>query len=166
MAIGAARVMAAGKAGLESLPFFVDELMAQGIPQLAPWALDHSQDQIDQLKAMTQERVAGNWRSLFDIGISSPGISMGADVAANRRLLQLENPLAAEAIELADYPAQLGVWCRRQMGAICRDALVCVVIFTIIRLAPESRGCGHISLAQMAKARIWHIARYAAAVFA
>lgn len=123
MAIGAARVMAAGKAGLESLPLFVDELMAQGIPQLAPWALDHSQDQIDQLKAMTQERVAANWRSLFDIGISSPGISMGADVAANRRLLQLENPLAAEAIELADSPAQLGVWCRREMGAICRDTL-------------------------------------------
>ena len=28
------------------------------------------------------------------------------------------------------------------------------------------RPCGHISSAQMAKARIWHIARYAAAVFA
>ena len=123
MAIVAARVMAAGKAGLESLPSFVDELMAQRIPQLAPWALDHSQDQIEQLKTMTQERVAGNWQSLFEIGTSSPGIAMGADGAANRRLLRLENPLAAEATALADSPAQLAVWCRRQMGAICRDTL-------------------------------------------
>lgn len=126
MANGIARVMAAGKAGLESLPFFVDELMAQGIDQLAPWALDHSQDQIEQLKTMTQERVAGSWRSLFEIGISSPGIFMGgggAAVAANSRLLQLVNPLAAEAITLADSPAQLGVWCRREMRAICRDTL-------------------------------------------
>ena len=121
MAIGAARVMAAGKAGLESLPIFVDELMAQGIPQLAPWAIDHSQDQIDELRAMTWERVKGSWQSLFGIGVSAPGITMDADTAPNRRLLLLENPLAAEATELADSPAQLGVWCRRQLGAICRD---------------------------------------------
>ena len=121
MAIGAARVMAAGKAGLESLPFFVDELMAQDIPQLAPWALDHSQDEIDKLHAMTQERVAGSWQSLFEIGISPPGIIMDTDTAPNRRLLQLENPLAAEATELADSPAQLGVWCRRQWREYCRD---------------------------------------------
>ena len=122
MAIGAVRVMAAGKAGLESLPFFVDELMAQGIPQLAPWALDHNQDQIDQLKAMTQDRVVSSWQSLFDIGISSPGIIMSpGDFDACRRLLEVENPLAAKETELADSPAQLGVWCRQQMGAFCRD---------------------------------------------
>ena len=41
-----------------------------------------------------------------------------------------------------------------------------------LRFSPDGlipvivRGCGHISLAQMAKARIWQIARYAAAFFA
>lgn len=121
MAIGAARVMAAGKAGLESLPFFVDELMAQGIPQLAPWAIDHSQDQIDELQDRTQERVAIKWTDLFEIGVSPPGITMDTDTGPNRRLLQLENPLAAVAMELADSPAQLGAWCRRNVSSICRD---------------------------------------------
>ena len=45
----AARVMAAGKAGLESLPMVVDECIVQGIPVLAPWAVDHSQEQINRL---------------------------------------------------------------------------------------------------------------------
>ena len=121
MAIGAARVMAAGKAGLESLPFFVDELLAQGIPQLAPWAIDHSQDQIDELHDRTRERVAGSWKDLFDIGVWPPGITMDTDTGPNRRLLQLENPLATEAMELADSPAQLGAWCRRNISSICRD---------------------------------------------
>ena len=121
MAIGAARVMAAGKAGLESLPFFVDELLAQGIPQLAPWAIDHSQDQIDELQNRTQERVVGAWKDLFEIGVSPPGITMDTDTGPNRRLLQLENPLAAVAMELADSPAQLGAWCRRNISSICRD---------------------------------------------
>ena len=121
MAIGAVRVMAAGKAGLESLPIFVDELMAQDISQMAPWAADHSQEQIDQLRAMTQEQMNGPWQSLFEIGISAPGTTMDTDTAPNRRLLLLENPEAAKATELADSPAQLGAWCRRQLGAICRD---------------------------------------------
>lgn len=105
MAIGAARVMAAGKAGLESLPFFVDELLAQGIPQLAPWAIDHSQDQIDELQDRTQERVAGAWKDRFEIGVSPPGITMDTDTGPNRRLLQLENPRAAVAMELASASA-------------------------------------------------------------
>ncbi len=46
MAIGAVRVMAAGKAGLESLPYFVDEFLAQGVEQLAPWAIDHSDEDL------------------------------------------------------------------------------------------------------------------------
>ena len=35
-----------------------------------------------------------------------------------------------------------------------------------VNMTIRPRACGHISLAQMAKARIWQIARYAAAVFA
>ncbi len=121
MATGAVRVMAAGKAGLESLPMFVDELMAQGIPQLAPWAIDHSQDQIDYLGDMTRNRVIGSWKGLFEIGVSPPGITMDTDTTPNRRLLTLINPWAAEMTEVADSPAQLGAWCRRQLGAICRE---------------------------------------------
>ena len=121
MAIGAVRVMAAGKAGLESLPFFVDEMMAQGITQLAPWAADHSQDQIDELHAMTQSRVNGSWSRLFGVGISPPGTVMDTDTGPNRRLLQLVNPLAAEARGLADSPAQLGAWCRRRIWEYVRE---------------------------------------------
>ena len=33
-------------------------------------------------------------------------------------------------------------------------------------ISASTRGCCHITLAQIAKARIWQIARYAAAVFA
>ncbi len=123
MAIGAARVMAAGKAGLESLPHFVDELMAQGIPQLAPWAIDHSQDQIDDLRGRTQSLVVGKWQDIFGIGISPPGITMETDSAATNNLLQRVNPLAAKTAELADSPAQLGAWCRRQIGQYCRATL-------------------------------------------
>lgn len=121
MSIGAARVMAAGKAGLESLPYFVDELLAQGIPQLAPWAIDHSQDQIDDLRDMTQVRVAGDWQSLYGIGISPPGITMETDSAGIHHILELLNPEAAKATELADSPARLGAWCRRQIDQYCRD---------------------------------------------
>ena len=124
MAIGAVRVMAAGKAGLESLPFFVDELLAQGVDQLAPWAIDHSPEQLDGLRRQTEELVQGVWRTsrkIFEIGSSPPGSPMHADSASNRRLLQQINPLAAQVTELEDAPAQLGAWCRRQIRQHCRD---------------------------------------------
>ena len=84
----------------------MDELLAQGIPQLAPWAIDHSQDQIDELQDRTQERVAGAWKDLFEIGVSPPGIiTMETDTGPNRRLLQLANHWAAVAMELASARA-------------------------------------------------------------
>ena len=125
MAIGAARVMAAGKAGLESLPFFVDELMAQGIPQLAPWAADHLEEtggktDLQRLRDRTQDRLDGDWKGIFDLRGSALGIEMhvtGDDVKA---LLQRINPLAADdAMQLADSPAQLGVWCRLHIEQHC-----------------------------------------------
>ena len=64
----AARVMAAGKAGLESLPYFVDELLAQGIPQLAPWAADHTAAQIDKLNRDIQSQRTGRWRGIYGLG--------------------------------------------------------------------------------------------------
>ncbi len=125
MAIGAARVMAAGKAGLESLPFFVDELMAQGIPQLAPWAIDHMEEDggktdIQRLKENTQGRLEGDWKAIFDLKGSPPGLEMAVTGLDVRVLLQRVNPLAVtSSIHLADSPAQLGVWCRLNIETHC-----------------------------------------------
>ena len=120
----ATRVMAAGKAGLESLPYFVDELLAQGITQLAPWAADHNQEQIERLNNATQERRAGPWKNVYDIGdhlgASNLGTIMQPDMVPTNRLLQRVNPLAAEA-GLADSPAQLAAWCRGGIWQHCAD---------------------------------------------
>ena len=123
MAIGAARVMAAGKAGLESLPYFVDELMAQGIEQLAPWAIDHSQGDIDILASRTQPRLEASWKSIFEIGSSPPGTAIDTATSGNRRLLTLINPRATEDgnDQLPNNPAQIGAWCRRQIAQYCRE---------------------------------------------
>lgn len=115
--------MAAGKAGLDSLPYFVDELMVQGIRQLAPWAGDHSEEQIEELRKVTQDRRDGNWKTLHSIGNADPGYKMELDLDANRRLVERVNPLAAQASGLADSPAQLAAWCRRQIWQHCRDTV-------------------------------------------
>ena len=115
----ATRVMAAGKAGLESLPYFVDELLAQGITQLAPWAADHNQEQIERLNNATQERRAGTWGKLYGIGASDLGFHMQPEDAATQRLLREINPHAENG--LADSPAQLAVWCRGGIWQHCTD---------------------------------------------
>lgn len=125
MAIGAARVMAAGKAGLESLPFFVDELMTQGIPQLAPWALDHLEESggktdLQRLHEKTRDRLDGDWKGIFDLRGSAPGTEMHVTRDDVRVLLEAVNPLAADdAMRLADSPAQLGAWCRIHIEQDC-----------------------------------------------
>lgn len=122
----ATRVMTAGKAGLESLPHFVDEFLAQGITQLAPWAADHNFEQIDKLNQATLERRAGPWKVIHDIGdslgASDLGTHMQLDMAASQRLVRRINPHAAEA-QLADSPAQLAAWCRQLIIDTCRDTL-------------------------------------------
>ena len=123
MTIVAARVMAAGKAGLDSLPYFVDELLSQGIRQLAPWAGDHSEEQIEELRKVTEDRRNGSWKVLHSIGNADPGYRMEPDLISNRNLLARINPLAAEASGLADSPAQLAAWCRRQIWQHCRDTV-------------------------------------------
>jgi hypothetical protein len=106
--------MAAGKAGLESLPYFADELLAQGIPQLAPWGADHSHEQNERLNSATRERRDGPWKTLYDIGnnlgSSDIGFTMQPEMVVTRRLLHRVNPLAMTA-GLADSPAQLAAWC-------------------------------------------------------
>ena len=115
----ATRVMSAGKAGLESLPYFVDELLAQGITQLEPWAADHNTDQIVRLNLVTEERRAGPWRDLYGSGDSDLGVLLQPETAATN-LLQEVNPHATD-MRLADSPAQLAAWCRNRIGDACQD---------------------------------------------
>ena len=125
MAIGAARVMAAGKAGLESLPYFVDELMAQGIPQLAPLGLDHGEvtggkTDLNRFDEETRVRREGSWGDIFELGASSPGIAMSVTGTDVKVMLEKINPRASrQVIHLADSPAQIGIWCRLNIEAHC-----------------------------------------------
>ncbi len=123
--VAATRIMAAGKAGLECLPYFVDELLAQGIPQLAPWAADHMQEQINTLNVMVQERRSGPWQKIYQIGSPNTriGIVLTPDEVQSKRLLGRVNPLSAETTALADHPALLAAWCRINIGQYCRETL-------------------------------------------
>ena len=121
----ATRVMAAGKAGLESLPYFVDELLAQGITQLAPWAADHSGDQIEGLNEMVRERREGAWQTIYEIG--DPDTKIGvpltpADTAAQRLLHRVNRPAVAST-QLADHPALLAALCRTDIQRYCRQTI-------------------------------------------
>lgn len=118
----AARVMAAGKAGLESLPYFVDELLAQGITQLAPWAADHTDGQIEKLNRDIQEQRSGRWRGIYGLGDAQLGVTMQPNALAPQNLLHLVNPLAVEN-SLANSPAQLAAWCRWNIQQTCWDTV-------------------------------------------
>lgn len=118
----AARVMAAGKAGLESLPYFVDELLLQGIPQLAPWAADHTDGQIEKLNQDTAKQRAAAWRDIYEIGDAPLGVKMQPNAPAPKALLSLVNPLVVED-GLANSPAQLAAWCRWNIQQTCWDTV-------------------------------------------
>ena len=113
----------AGKAGLASLPHFVNELSAQGIRQLAPWATDHSQDDLDLLAKRTQDLLTEDWKDIFEIGSTPPGTPIETATSGNRRLLTLINPEATKDgnDQLPNNPAQIAAWCRRQITQYCRD---------------------------------------------
>ena len=119
----AARVMAAGKAGLESLPVFVDECIVQGVPLLAPWAADHSLEQINRLRDSTRQRQNTSWGDINYIGNAEIGFTIQHNTDQNRRLLHRINPLAAKSTMLADNPAQLAAWCRLRLDEHCHDTL-------------------------------------------
>ena len=122
----AARVMATGQAGLKSLPYFVDELSAQGITQLAPWAADHDKGQLDALEDTVRERRAGDWSKIFQIGSSDTKIGIplpqGEPDAPIKRLIEGVNPDALKsANNLADHPARLAAWSRISIWQYCRE---------------------------------------------
>ena len=121
MTIVAARVMAAGKAGLESLPFFVSELHNRGIQQLPPFAIDHSQHEIDALiRAVDQLHNDSEGQSPFD---DLACITIQTDIPAINRLVKRINPRAEASSKLADSPSHLAVWCRTQIWQYCRETV-------------------------------------------
>ncbi len=116
----AARVMAAGKAGLESLPYFVDEIEAQRIPQLAPWAADHSDEQIEALNRNLKNDA---WKNIFELGVGKIGFKLDPNTNPARRIVTKENPKAADSHHLANNPAQIAAWCRLNLEQHCRDTV-------------------------------------------
>ena len=120
--------MAAGKAGLECLPIFVDELLDQGIPQLAPWARDHIEEQgkktdLTRLSDKTSGLLNGKWAEIFDLEGYPPGEELTVTGDNIRVLLHRVNRLAVvrPSLVLADSPAQLGAWCRINLQRDCHD---------------------------------------------
>ena len=60
MAIAAVKVMASGKAGLEAMPYFVNEFNGQGYQCLPPLGLDHDEAVISEAVRHTRELVEAN----------------------------------------------------------------------------------------------------------
>lgn len=56
MAMACVRIMSAGKAGLESLPDFVEECIKADISQLEPFAIVHSREAVNQITLLTRDR--------------------------------------------------------------------------------------------------------------
>ena len=143
MAIACARIMSAGKAGLESLPYFVDECIEANIPQLEPFAIDHSREAVKDIKLKTQEKTqdGGRWRKkIFNMSreftqvlenerlesrdiVKEINPSRTAAAAApcaassleSRDIVKEINPAAASHDSIADCPG----WKRRKT---CRPA--------------------------------------------
>ncbi len=119
---GATRVMAAGRAGLESLPYFVNAFLEQGITQLAPWAADHSSEQIDILNKNARRNQS--WEKIHGLGNSDLGVPIETDSNAAQRLLSRVNPIALQnSNQIADNPARLAAWCRLRLKQHCRDTV-------------------------------------------
>ena len=124
MAIEVACVMAAGQAGLKSIPYFVDEFIARGIPQLTPRPFDHDNGQIEELDG----EFRANWTKdvLYGMGESRQlANKMDLDDVSIARILGVINPIEAEQMgsTLHDSPARLAAWCRLNLKDECRKAL-------------------------------------------
>ena len=125
MAIEVACVMAAGQAGLKSIPYFVDEFIARGIPQLTPRPFDHDNAQIQELDS----EFRANWTKdvLYGMGESRQlANKMDLDDASIARILGAINPIEAEQMgsTLHDSPARLAAWCRLNLKDECRKTLL------------------------------------------
>ena len=124
MAIEVACVMAAGQAGLKSIPYFVDEFIARGIPQLAPRPFDHDNTQIQLL----DQEFRDTWNNsvLYGMGESRQlATKMDLDDSSIPRILNGINPISADemGVTLHDSPDRLAAWCRVNLADKCRETL-------------------------------------------
>ncbi len=121
MGIAAVKVMAAGKAGLEALPYFVKEFNAQGYRQLVPLGLDH----INTEAVVTNSRIkemawmfGSNPEELIEVcEIIQP------ETNRTLALLNETHPTVKEKTVLADSPACIGAWCRALLKERCTRVL-------------------------------------------
>ena len=124
MAIEVACVMAAGQAGLKSIPYFIDEFIARGIPQLAPRPFDHDNVQIQEL----DKEFRDTWTNavLYGMGESRQlATRMDLNDASIPPILKGINPIASQEIgsTMHDSPSRLAAWCRVSLADECRKTL-------------------------------------------
>ena len=124
MAIEVACVMAAGQAGLKSMPYFIDEFIARGIPQLAPRPFDHDNGQIEGL----DKEFRDTWTNAVLYGMGeSRQLATKMDLAHPDipRILSGINPIATDEMgsTLHDSPDRLAAWCRVRLADECRKTL-------------------------------------------
>lgn len=124
MAIEVACIMAAGQAGLQSMPYFIDAFIERGIPQLVPRPFDHDNSACHDLDSQIRE----NWNNetLYGMGDSRQLASkMELDDDSILMILEGINPIVAaeQASTMHDSPARLAAWCRLRLKDECRKLL-------------------------------------------
>lgn len=121
MAIACVRIMSAGKAGLESLPDFVNECIAANIPQLEPFAIDHSREAVNDIKQKTQDqtRDGGPWRqTIFNMSREFTQV-LENERRESQDIVKEINPAAAAYDSIADCPANIAAAMRTRLSDIC-----------------------------------------------
>ena len=124
MAIEVTCIMAAGQAGLKSIPYFVDEFIARRIRQLAPRPFDHDNAQIEELDS--EFRATWTNETLYGMGGSrNLATKMDLDDVSIHRILGGTNLIEANEMgaTLHDSPARLAAWCRLHLKDECRKTL-------------------------------------------
>ena len=125
MAMRAVQVVAAGQAGLKSLPYFVDEFISMEIPMIEPYAIDHSSEQIAELQEETMGKIKdqGLWAaSIYSMG-ESIGVTLEASDTEVRDAVQAINPRVDVDQNVADAPAYIAAAIRRKIPDICENTL-------------------------------------------
>ena len=125
MAMRAVQVIAAGQAGLKSMPYFIDEFINMEIPMIEPYAIDHSSEQIAELQAETIDRIKdqGPWATtIYSMG-DSIGVTLEASDTEVRDAVQAINPKVDINQNVADAPAYIAAAIRRKIPDICENTI-------------------------------------------
>ena len=125
MAMRAVQIIAAGQAGLKSLPYFIDEFISMEIPMIEPYAIDHSSEQIAELQLETMAKIKdqGPWATnIYSMG-DSIGVTLEASDTEVRDAVQAINPQVDVDQNIADAPAYIAAAIRRKIPDICENTL-------------------------------------------